>query len=69
MIQQHREFNDLPEESGRTPNDLDQTDESQNAADITRAGAKHEPGRASANPTIDPFPVPRTAKQRDVLLD
>ena len=38
MIQQHREDGGLPEESGHTPNELDQSDESQKAADITREG-------------------------------
>ena len=38
MIQQHREHDVLPEHAAASPNELDQTDESQKAADIRRAG-------------------------------
>ena len=38
MIQQHREHDVLPEHAAASPNELDQTDESQKAAHIRRAG-------------------------------
>jgi hypothetical protein len=57
MIQQHREDGGLPEESARSPNELDQTDESQNAADITRAG------QAKASKRRPDAPDDRTASR------
>ena len=50
MIQQHLEHGHLPERPTRSPDELDQTDDSQKAAGITRAGEAKVRARAQATP-------------------